>query len=175
MIRLSILLAAILLNQLDSQITRLRPLELSSVPAGIAQQLENRGCLIPVMTYGGASKPNVTRGRFATADQQDWAVLCSQNGRSSILIIWGGKHSCSSEFNAGADENYVQGDADKVMRFSRLINVIGPNHLRKHFQQSGQVAKFPIAHDGLVDRFEGKASTIYYCHAGKWEELEGSD
>jgi hypothetical protein len=46
---------------------------------------------------GGPTETNVIRGEFARVGQLDWAVLCSRDGHSTILVLWGRPTSCPGE------------------------------------------------------------------------------
>ena len=57
------------------------------MPANLVQDLQRRGCTIPQEHF--TKEPhNVIRGEFAKPGQTDWAVLCSINRVSSILVYW---------------------------------------------------------------------------------------
>jgi hypothetical protein len=159
----------------QAHIVKLRPSELPGVPVVIAQQLEQRDCLIPVMNFEPRSDRNAIKGEFAVVGQQDWAALCSRNGHISIVVVWGGKHTCPSELHLTTEEAYLQSGSDQKMRFSRLITRVKSGNLRTYLQSNGETPKFAIKHDGIADVFVGKASEIYYCDANKWERFLGAD
>ena len=161
--------------ELQSSIVRFRPGELPGVPRNVADELQRRNCMIPMMDYGGKRETNVIHGQFAASVRQDWAALCSRNGKNFIVVIWGGTHDCPSEFEAISDEAYLQIDIDRRTHFSRLITRVKPKKLRLYLQDNQEKPKFAIRHDGVADAFVGKASVVHYCHAGKWKKLQGSD
>jgi len=70
----------------DRQVTRLPPSAFPQVPTEIRRELKRRGCTIPQVSSG--KKPqNVIKGEFIGKGRADWAVLCSLNGVSRILIF----------------------------------------------------------------------------------------
>lgn len=70
----------------DRQVTRLPPSAFTQVPTEIRRELKRRGCTIPQLSSG--KKPqNVIKGEFIGKGRADWAVLCSLNGSSRILIF----------------------------------------------------------------------------------------
>jgi len=75
----------------------LRPAELAAVPAFVVTALETYGCVVP-QTWNSYEtrkvQTNVVRGAFAAKGQEDWAVLCSRDGRSHIQVFWGGSARC---------------------------------------------------------------------------------
>ncbi len=60
------------------------PLSLPELPAEISSSLKQSGCLIPRALSGHS---NVVVGEFATAGQQDIAVICSVDGVSRIEVF----------------------------------------------------------------------------------------
>lgn len=70
---------------------------------------------------------NVVTGSFARAGQQDWAVLCSRQDSSSVLIFWGGADAESpTEFPRAADAGYLQGIGEGRIGYSRLLAAASP-------------------------------------------------
>lgn len=57
-----------------------------ALPHAIVSMLRTRGCMIP---QPGASGPprNVIHGKFFDPSETGWAVLCSSNGSSSIVVF----------------------------------------------------------------------------------------
>ena len=67
----------------------LEPKQVRELPAVIKADLEKRGCKIPKFTKWDA-RHNVIQGQFLKPGERDWAVLCRQQHKSSILIYPGG-------------------------------------------------------------------------------------
>jgi len=58
--------------------------------------------------------------------------------------------------------------------FSRALLVATPAMVRR--ARAEDVPKPALVdHDGIVDAFEGKGSTVWYWFNGKWIGLSGSD
>jgi len=70
----------------DLQVTRLGPSAFPELPRNIRRELERRGCTIP-QVWEDRKPHNVIKGEFTRKGQTDWAVLCSLNRVSSILIF----------------------------------------------------------------------------------------
>src|SRR5437773_2711035 len=76
-------------------VLKLRPAAFPELPANLAAELDRRGCRVPQPDT--SRRQNVIRGQFATPGQTDWAVLCSMNGFSRILVFWNGSQSDIAE------------------------------------------------------------------------------
>jgi hypothetical protein len=70
----------------ESQIRQLAPTAFAELPKQIMLELQSRGCTVP-QVYGAPKPHNVIRGEFQRKGQVDWAVLCSRNGLSSVLVF----------------------------------------------------------------------------------------
>ena len=72
-------------------VVRLPPSAFAGLPDSVARDLERRGCTVPQPWEGFATQPaNVISGEFRKPGQTDWAVLCSVEGATSLLIFWNG-------------------------------------------------------------------------------------
>ncbi len=157
----------------EREIKRLPPSAFAELPRKIVSQLEARGCTIPQTR---APYPhNVIRGEFAKKGQTDWAVLCSKEGQTRILVFWGKAKGCPSELPASLDQNWQQTDGRGGIEYSRLIGPISKDWIRKFQRWFHGPEPPPLGHQGIDDGFEGKYSVIYYCYQGKWLQLQGAD
>jgi hypothetical protein len=164
----------------NGKVPILPPSAFPELPKTIEKRLVTLGCGIPQVP-GEAKPQNVIQGSFARAGQTDWAVLCSRAGKSSVLILWGKPTACPSELATRDDSNYLQGDADGHLVYSRQISSANGRKILKYaeaFSHDG-TSKAPtlprLDHAGIEDIFVGKASEIYYCSQGKWQTLQGAD
>src|SRR5215472_14914222 len=73
----------------DRAIIRLDPDAFLQLPLSIRQELRRRRCTIP-QSYEAAAAEGVISGRFHPTNEIDWAVLCSVDQESSILVFRGG-------------------------------------------------------------------------------------
>jgi hypothetical protein len=62
----------------------LKPSGANMLPHPIVKALASRGCLIP-QPPGETRSANAIKGSFKAPGQEDWAVVCLQGKRSSIL------------------------------------------------------------------------------------------
>lgn len=150
------------------------PSAFAELPAKIRSVLQSRGCQIP-QTYELSGTHNVIRGQFATPGQSDWAVLCSKERISSILIFWNGSEAAPAEINSAPDSNYMTPLENGKVGFSRAISRVGKDFILAHFKAYGGPAPPPLDHDGINDEFLEKGSTVHYFYRGEWLELTGSD
>ena len=141
----------------------------------IIRNLTARRCSVP-QSFGITIPPNVISGEFMRRGEADWAVLCSRNGFSSILIFRAGSVKSVSEIAKVADITFLQTiDGNGDIGFSRAICVVGRNYIRQHYRWYGGPKPPRINHQGINDVFVGKASTVLYYHSRKWLKLQGAD
>jgi len=169
----------------ERQIVRLPPTAFPMLPAAIIRELQRRGCTIPQphevfsktpTTDWFSKKPiNVVSGHFAKPGQVDWAVLCSVNGTSSILVFWNGSPTKPADIARSEDKNYLQGLGGDKIGFCRGINPVGKDYIAEHYQAYGGPQPPPMDHQGIDDVFLWKASAVQYFFDGKWLKLTGSD
>jgi hypothetical protein len=155
-------------------IVRLKPSDFPALPANIVRDLNRRGCTIPQSPIR-SSRHNVISGQFAKPGQTDWAVLCSKNSVSSILLYWGGSEVSPASINASEDKYTLQSDETGKLIYSRAITTVGKPYILEHYKRYGGPKPPPIDHDGIDDAFLWKASVVSYLYAGKWLRLTGAD
>jgi hypothetical protein len=159
---------------IKAPIRGLRPRSFRQLPAAIVESLEARKCLIPQYPYV-KTPHNVIRGSFTGAKRNEWAVLCSRRGTSSILVFQSDPAKLVAELAPAKDDTYLQGDEQGKLYFSRIIDAVGRDYILKHYEAYGGPKPPPIRHQGINDAFAEKASTVRYFYRGKWLELQGAD
>ena len=154
-------------------VVRLSPMEFEYVPLPVRKQLTEMGCTIPQVSsniHGGyvGQKHNIVSGQFATPEQTDWAAICSRNGRSSVVVLWGGSVNCKSAVTAARRDS-------SMMEFDRLVLRLLP--WRKGLYNSDKEAGVPETrtHDALNYAILERAAVAYYCHEGEWLRFITSD
>lgn len=161
-------------DAMEKAIVHLQPSAFPHLPAAIQKDLVSRRCTIPQTQAGSVSKPhNVIKGRFQIAGRTDWAVLCSVDGISWILIYKGSTaHDVYEMPNSkGPDRNWLQGG----LGYSREIHTVDADVINSYKEEFEGPEPPLIDHDGLADVFVEKGSTIYYWHEGSWLEISGGD
>ena len=162
-------------DKAEKEIRRLNPTEFIDLPSEIVQELEQRGCTIPQVYYSDRLW-NAIKGEFARPGQKDWAVLCSRNGVSSILVFWGGQTpACRGEIAPAEDNIFLQGIGNGRIGFSRAISPVSKKFIHSAHKAFGGPEPPLIDHEGINDEFMDKASVVYYCFKGEWLRLQGSD
>ena len=154
---------------------RIRNLPVSSfpeLPDSIADALNRRGCVVP-QSYAAHHPENVVRGSFERAGSVDWAVLCSAEGRVSLLVFFAGGAVGEPTVLAtfAKAERLQPHDLTGELGFNWGIDPATPR--RVHEAQAG-MAHRPASpdHDALVDStLDGK--TIYRLFRnGGWEVID---
>lgn len=158
-------------------IRRLPPSDFAELPHSIRQTLEQRKCTIPQSWEGWELKRhNVIQGAFFKAPQIDWAVLCSVEARSTILVFEQGSSQPSAELALADDQDFVQVVKPGELGFSRVINAIGRKRILDDHREFGrEKPPSPLNHQGIDDAFAEKASVIHYFQKGQWLKLPGAD
>lgn len=165
----------------DRAVLRLAPSAFPTLPQIIKRDLERRNCTVPQPAPAAIGPTpdrdrlhNVIHGHFQRGRQTDWAVVCSRNRVSTILVFWGGRANNVSELEQKPDADFLQGWGVDTIVFSRTIAVASEAHIRDYFRRDE--AKPPVLeHAGIEDIFLGKASTVWYWRTGKWVHLTGAD
>lgn len=160
-------------DEAERHIVRLPPAEFEQLPRNLVRELERRGCAIP-QDYT-KERGNVIRGAFKRPGQTDWAVLCSVNGFSSILVFWKGSEDHPAEMARAEDRMFLQVIGDEEIGFSRRISAVGKQFILQQYRAHGGAAPPPIDHQGIDDMFLDKASVVYFYHRQKWHRLTGAD
>lgn len=154
--------------------TRLKPAIFSQLPKNIVEYLEKRNCSVP-QSFVDTTPHNVIRGQFARLGQFDWAVLCSRNRISTILVFWNGSTQSIAEIAKSKDSNFLQGIGDEKIGFSRMISAVNKRYLLVQVENYGGVKPPPSKHQGINDAFIEKASSVHYFYRQNWLELQGAD
>ena len=124
------------------------------------------------------SRPqNAIQGQFYRPGQSDWAVLCSRDGASTILIYPAGKVRAVEELAREKDQLHIETTQEgaAILGFLRLIRPIGEEWIVSHYDAYGGPKPPPIDHQGIDDAYVEHASVVRYWHNGQWLELTGAD
>lgn len=160
----------------EAAIQRLSPEAFPDLPASIAHALDQRGCAVPQASWLNTEPHNVVRGAFREpGHEDDWAVLCSREGSSSILVFWGGSAEEVAELALANDSGYLQVVGKGEIGFSRVISVVAGDAIRGYYEAFGGPAPPVTGHHGIDDSFAEKASIVHYYHQGRWLMLQGAD
>jgi hypothetical protein len=156
------------------QVRRLEPHAFSQLPAAVAAVLQRRGCTIP-QPDPGARTANVIRGEFFSRARPGWAVLCSTDGHSAILVFRDDADGNPEELARSEDRNYLMDAGEGRVVYSRGIRAVDRTFIIEHYRAYGGPEPPPIDHEGIDDAFLEKASIVHYRFEGKWLQLTGAD
>lgn len=155
-------------------VVRLEPRQFKRVPAAVIAALTREACSIPQATGFEAGPHNLIRGRFAATRQVDHAALCSKNGASRVVVIWGGPIRCPAFVEGAPDKNFLQTGAVGI-DFSRAIFPATQKAIAYYQRRLGGPKPPDRGHEGIEDSFLGKVSEVLYCAGGRWHSLQGMD
>ena len=158
----------------NREVVRLAPSTFKQLPRELIQELERRGCTVP-QVWGSRQPSNVIRGEFLKKGQSDWAVLCSVNMKSSILVFAAGAPDNPMDIADGEDLNVLQGVGAGQIGYSRQIVPVGEKYILDHYHAYGGPKPPPIDHLGINYVFVEKGSVVLYFYQGKWLQLTGAD
>jgi hypothetical protein len=143
------------------------------LPAGIADALVRRGCLIP-QTYEAHQPENVVHASFERPGSSDWAVLCSVGGRVSLLVFFSSGGDPAVLASAAETDCLQSHAATNVLGFNWVIDSASPETI--HEAQFGMSHPPPrLDHDTLADSVIERR-TIYRVFAkGSWTVIDTRD
>jgi hypothetical protein len=152
---------------------RIRLLPLASfpaLPATILRQLEQRSCMVP-QTYEARGPENVIRGAFEKQGSDDWAVLCSVNGATSLYVFFESRPDLPLLLRRQRDDDWLGAEIVGAYGSAWGISVKLPSQLRiDRALARGQA----IDHSGIEDAFLERSSTVHYFRDGAWTTLGGN-
>ena len=102
----------------DHAVVRLLPSHFPQLPVAIRQELTRRSCTIP-QVWGDRKPSNVVQGMFIRQGELDWAVLCSVNRVSSILVFRNTSPIVFADLASQPDLNFLQGEGGDQIGYSR--------------------------------------------------------
>jgi hypothetical protein len=179
MLRAAVLVVGVVALQSSSAMPLRAPRTFLQLPPPFQEQLVAEGCGIPESGFSSRVSANVIQGQFAASGQIDWAVLCTNSGRTSIRVFWGGPvNTCPSQIGAFPNDTHMVPDGRDGPYYGRTITTASPSRIREAHGRYGaeQAGKLPatLTHDGIEDGSE-KGSSISFCDNGRWLELPGAD
>src|SRR5262245_11421955 len=133
----------------DRATTRLPPAAFVDLPAAIRSELDRRGCTVP-QPFTAKRPATAIKGRFTSANQTDWAILCSRHHVSSIIVFRGAAVSAAVEIATEPDINALQTlDGKGAVGYSREIAVVGSRYIQEGYRAHGGPKPPPLDHDGI--------------------------
>jgi hypothetical protein len=157
----------------DIALVRLPPSAFEALPAEIRTDLDRRGCRVP-QTLDDTRPHNVISGDLLGRGAREWAVLCSINRISRVLVYEAGGMTAFDSLDTRLDRFYVQQVSGARVGFSRMITSVSPDRLRRIVAKQKGNALEPTR-DGIEIAFIGKASFIAYWTGKRWTLVAASD
>ena len=143
------------------------------LPAAVEDALTRRGCLIP-QTYEAHQPENVVHASFERHGSSDWAVLCSVDGRVSLLVFFAGGGDPMVLASVLETDRLQAHGANDVLGFNWGIDPASPEVI--HEAQFGmRPPPLRLDHDALADSVIDRR-TIYRVFAkGAWTVVDTQD
>jgi len=141
------------------------------LPSGVVEQLNQRECLIP-QSYEAHHPENVVHASLDRAGSSDWALLCSANGKVSLLVFFGGSQARPAVLASAPETKRLQRhDSSGMLGFDWAIEAASPDAV--HQAQSAMERKPPrIDHDALADTTIDRTTVYRYFSKGAWKLLD---
>ncbi len=144
-----------------------------NLPPLLADSLRARGCTVP---QPHENRPaNVISGEFFAPGKESWAVLCSVDYQTSLLVFREENDPEPTILNTTSDGQYVDTSNEDEPFYSRGITPVGRDFIMGHYHAYGGPTPPAITHQGVDDAFLEKASVTWYHHNGEWLQLTGAD
>ena len=161
----------------DRETVRLPPSDFPLLPGSVRDDLDARACTIPQVYCCNREPHNVVSGHFKDSRQVDWAILCSIDRQSTILVYWGGSAEIVSELSTTPDKHWLQGLVGDNVGFSHGISTVNAKYITDHARWYGGEIEIPpvLDHEGINDGFIEKGSVVRYWYEGEWLMLRGAD
>jgi hypothetical protein len=148
---------------------RLRRLPLSSfpeLPPSVSSVLAQRGCMVP-QTWEARRPENVIHGAFYQAGHQDWAIICSQYGESSLLVFRDGMGVPVELASYRDKDRLAPMNETGQYGYAWGIDPASPSRFRQF--APGQ----HFDHEGIEDSLIEYSSVLRYFRDGQWIAIEG--
>jgi hypothetical protein len=141
------------------------------LPSEVVEQLNQRECMVP-QSYEAHHPENVVRASLERAGSSDWALLCSVDGKVSLLVFFASAPRRPTVLATLPEKDRLQRhDSSGVMGFDWAIDPATPEAV--HQAQSGMERKPPrIDHDALADRMIDGKTRYRFFSKGKWTSLD---
>ena len=143
------------------------------LPVAVEDALVRRGCLIP-QTYEAHQPENVVNASLERHGSSDWAVLCSVDGRVSLLVFFSNGRDPMVLASVPETDCLQAHGATDVLGFNWGIDPAPPETV--HEAQFGMRHPPPrLDHDALADSVIDRR-TIYRVFAkGAWTVIDTRD
>jgi hypothetical protein len=143
------------------------------LPAAVGDALTRRGCLIP-QTYEARQPENVVNASFERRGSSDWAVLCSVDGRVSLLVFFADGGDPTVLATAAETDRLEAHGVTNVLGFNWAIDPASPDAV--HLAQLGMRHPPPrLDHDALADSAIDQKTIYRFYTEGAWTVVNTRD
>jgi hypothetical protein len=154
---------------------RIRLLPLASypaLPATVAEQLQQRRCMVP-QTYEARAPENVVHAALERKGSSDWAVLCSVDGASTLYVFFQSQPGNPIVLRQQRDTEWLGSQVLGAYGSAWGIARRGATQIRQ--SRGPGTKRIEADHDGIEDAFVDNSSTTHYFQDGSWITLENSN
>jgi len=152
---------------------RIRLLPLTSfpaLPAVVAAQLNERKCMVP-QTYEARAPENVVHASLERKGSDDWAVLCSVNGLTTLYVFFQSQPAVPMALRHQRDSEWLGSEVVGEYGSAWGIARRGPSQMRG----TKGVARGSFDHDGIDDAYVERSSTTHYYQDHSWIVIDNSN
>lgn len=150
---------------------RIRLLPVTSFPAlpgVVVTQLDERKCMVP-QTYEARTPENVVHASLERKGSDDWAVLCSVNGSTTLYVFFQSQLATPIALRHQRDSEWLGSEVGGGYGSAWGIARRAPSQI--HSPKAHSV----IDHDGVDDAFVEKSSTVHYYQNDSWIVIDNSN
>lgn len=158
------------------EILYLEPDAFPEAPPELRKALDELGCRIPQTADPEApptdeyfSQDNLVSGHFKSTAELHWAVFCSRNGETALLLF---------DSQGRLEDQLEDPRGDGEGGYLDYIDVADREHILEDHESFGggdTPEPPPILLEGVESGVAGKGSSIYYWHDCQWLQLQGGD
>ena len=152
------------------RIRRLPIAAFPDLPEAVRGVMEERHCTVP-QTYEARRPENVIHGDFLEKGSRDWAVLCSHDGTSEILVFRSNALALPIELDSKKDIDRLQARLNGTLGFAWGLDIAKAGNMQRI--AGGKAGMFD--HDGIQVSIVEKSSRIHYFRDGSWIEFDGME
>jgi hypothetical protein len=143
------------------------------LPAAVQDALVRRGCLIP-QTYEAHQPENVVNASLERHGSSDWAVLCSVDGRVSLLVFFASSGDPMVVASVLETDRLQAHGSTNVLGFNWGIDPASPESV--HEAQFGMRHPPPrLDHDALADSVIDRRTIYRVFVKGAWTVIDTRD
>lgn len=158
-------------TEIYGDIVQRKASDFSYLPKNISKYLDNHNYRILPAVRGDNSLGGFY-GAFNHAGQNDWVVLCSRNGFSTILIFWNGFTNEVAEIAKADDRKFIKRDEKGNYYYYRKIGLDNVSDLIEENASLFVEDQPKIDHFGIDETTTENKEVVYYLHKGQWLVLK---